>query len=328
MSIISRDRIFRDKLANVEKGNLVLSIFNIAEELGIAKEIELENIFTLAAMEFVSKAIQQKRMLGVEHYYVAIRNVYYVVELYLRGYYNQESYMGYEEFLNVVISGNVGKLIHDSHEIFVLHINRLKKIIAKSKRKIPFEFNCFSNTRELLKELDKDLSICERYPATSANLTEFYFARYYALCGSTMISERIGFINLEEEVYSLYNELAILSKLDAEVIDKLCYQYTCMVGRYRDFNLFELIMNNFLFAMVYSDEPENLKISKVDAELLIREIKMGTLDIMECVNQLIDKYSFTEYRAEYLKKYGRYLQGRIDCLKNESSFGELFLVSN
>lgn len=326
-NIITREQILSEKLANAQKGELVLSIFGVAEELGIAQAIDLENIFSLAAMEFVAKAIEKKRMLGIEHYYVGIRNVYYVVELYLRGYYNKEHYIGYEQFLNLVMSGKVDKLIHDSHEIFVLHINRLKKVISKSKKKIPFEFSSYANTRKILEELDQDLSICERYPATSANLTEFYFARERALCGSVLINELIGFINLEDEVYSLYNEISILSKFDVKAISRLCRQYESKVG-YRDFNLFELVMNNYLFAMVYSDEPENFKISKVDAELLMREIKLGTLDISEFVNQLIDKYHFTEYRAEYLKRYGRYLQGRIESLQDTAYFGELFFVTS
>lgn len=326
MSIITREQLFREKVANARKGELVLSIFSIAEELGIAQAIELENIFSLAAMEFVAKAIEKKRRLGIEHYYVGIRNVYYVVELYLRGYYNQESYMGYEEFLKLVMSRNVSKLIHDSHDIFVLHINRLKKVISKSKKKIPFEFTCYTNTRKILEELDQDLSICERYPATSANLTEFYFARDRALCGSVLINELIGFINLEDEVYSLYNELSILSKFDAKAISRLCRAYESKVG-YRDFNLFELVMNNYLFAMVYSEEPEKFKISKVDAELLMREIRLGTLDITEYVDQLIHKLSLTEYRAEYLRRYGRYLQERIDSQKDAAYFGELFFVT-
>ena len=327
MSIITREHIFKEKLADVQKGDLVLSLFRVAEELGIAEAIELENAFTMAAMEFASKAIERKPMLGIEHYYVGIRNVYYVVELYLRGYYNQENYMGYEEFLNVVMSGQLKKLIHKSHDIFVLHINRLKKVIAKSKRKIPFEYKCFANTRNLLKELDRDLSICERYPGTSADLTDFYFAREYALCGSVFLTDLTGFIKLEEEVYSLYNELSILSKLDGSAIDDIYNQYVGMVGNFREFNLFELVMNNYLLATVYSDAPESLKISKVDAELLIREIKMDTLDIMECVDQLIDKYGFEGYRAEYVKKYGKYLKKRISLLKNASYFGELFLVN-
>ena len=121
--------------------------------------------------------------------------------------------------------------------------------------------------------------------------------------------------------------VSILSKLDGSAIDDIYNQYVGMVGNFREFNLFELVMNNYLLATVYSDAPESLKISKVDAELLIREIKMDTLDIMECVDQLIDKYGFEGYRAEYVKKYGKYLKKRISLLKNASYFGELFLVN-
>ena len=325
--IISRENIIKEKIENVREGEVVLELFKIAEELGIGNEIELQNSFSFHALEYAYKPIENQTNFKVDKVYTAIKNVYYVVELYLRGYYNKEHYMGYEEFLNLVKNGKTKEVIEASHSCFILHINRLKKIIAKSKKKIPRNNKFFRETKELLKEIDKDLSICERYPNTSANLSEFYFGRLHGICGPTVVKKMVGFIAMEKTVYSLYNELAILSKFKEEYINNICELYIKNIGAMIPFNLFEKAINNYLFALPYSDCPENLKISKVDAGLLIREVKLGTLSATELVDQLVDKYELTEYNVEYLKEYGTYIEKRIQTLKDSNYFGELFIVT-
>jgi len=328
MSILSRADILKQRLLNVGEGDLLLSLFKLAEEIGIGNEIELENAFSIPAQEYVFKSLSNEvRTFDIENFYTYMINVYYIVELYLRGYYSKEKNMEYEEFLNIVKSGKVKEILDTTKDVFVLHINRLKKIIVKSKKKIPRGNEHFKETKNLLEELDRDLSICERYPITSANLPEFYFGRYHGNVGSNLVTKLQGFLNLEKEVYSLYNELSILSKIETKYIDSIADRYTDYIGVNIPFNLFEKVINNYLFALVYSDEPENLEISKVDAELLIREIKMGTLNSDELVNQLIDRLSLDGHKAEYLREYGVHLQERIDMLKEATYFGELFLIT-
>jgi len=323
-NLMSREDILREKLSYVREGELVLELLKLGEELGYGNCLDL---FSFPAQEYVYELISQKANCKIEKLYTYMMNVCYVIELYLRGYYNKEHYMDYEEFLKLVSAGKAREIIDKAHDVFMLHINRLKKIIVKSKKKIPREDVYFRDTRELLKEIDRDLSVCERYPYTSANLPEFYFGRYYGNCGTALITKLNGFLNLEKEVYSLYNELYILSKLEPRYIDKVIGEYIQNVGAHVSFNLFEKVINNYLFATIYSDEPERLKISEVDAGLLIREIKLGTLHSEELTSQLIDKFELSGYRAEYVKEYGEYLQERIVSLKDTNYFGELFVIT-
>ncbi len=328
-NIISREDIFKERLKDVKEGNMLLELFDIANELGMSHEVDLENNLSFAALEYINSNISENYVLKVDKLYQLVKNVYYVVELYLRGYYNKEHYIGYEEFINLLKEGKAIEVIKASHDCFNLHINRLKKIISKSKKRLP-KNNCvaFKEIKKFLEELDSDLSICEKFPTLTANLPEFVFGRLFGLYKPELTSELCGFLAGEKAIYYLYNELYILSKIDVKYINRIYYAYIKYVGAKIPFSLFEKVMNNYLFASVYSDEPEKLKISKVDAELLIREIRLGTLDAKELINQLIDKYNFDGYRAEYLKEYGEYLQKRIDLLKEASYFGELFLVTS
>ena len=88
-----------------------------------------------------------------------------------------------------------------------------------------------------------------------------------------MVTELTGFLNLEKEVYSLYNELYILSKIDEKYINAVAGKYIHHVGADIPFNLFERVINNYLFALPYSENPEKLEITPVEAKLLINEIK-------------------------------------------------------
>lgn len=323
-NVISREDILRERLANVKEGDLVFELLMISEEYGYKECVDK---FSLSVQQYIKNLLILKERYKDEHLYTYVMNVCYVVELYLKGFFNKESYMGYEEFLNIVNDGKTNILLDSVKDVFVLHINRLKKIIVKAKKRIPRDDIHFKNTKELLKEIDKDLSICLGYPLTSANLVTFYFGKHYGGCGTALVTKLTSFSSMEKEVYSLYNELYILSKIDREYIDSISNQYINYVGTNLPFNLFEKVINNYLFALPYSDNPENLEISYVDAKLLINEIKQGTLCAEELIEQFITKFEFEGYRAEYLREYGEYIQKRIDDFKDSNYFLELFMVT-
>lgn len=324
MSIISRETLFKEKLENVQDGKLVLELLKLGEEWGYEGCIDK---FSLIAQKYIGELLLQKETYKTEYVYVYIMNVCYIVELYIKGYYNREKYIGYEEFLNIVSSGKTDELLDVAKEKFMCHINRLYKKLNKCKKRIPRHNIFYEDTREYILELERDVSICERYPITSANLWQFSFGRYHGSCGTTLVNKSVGFINLEKAIYSLYNELYIISKLEPQYVNDIIKRYILSVGVKIPFNLFEKVMNNYLFATAYSDNPETLEISKVEAELLVREIKMGTLTAEELINQLIDRYKFEGYKVEFLKEYTEYLQKRIDNLKNSNYFAELFIVT-
>lgn len=326
MNIISKEDIIKEKINSVKEGELVENLFKIAEELGIGDEIEIQNTFSFKALDFIADALKEKVMIKADDIYIAIRNVYYIVELYLRGYYNKEHYIGYEEFLNLVMSGRSKEIILASQESFHLHINRLKKIILKSKKKIPRGNKIFNNTRSFLVKLDSDLTVCKKCLTKAEKLSEFPFGGYYGLCAPVMVDNLNGFLKLEETVYSIYNELRILAKIDLKYITKVYMSYIKIVGMEIPFNLFEKVINNYLFAIPYSDTPEDLSISKVDADLLIKEIKLGTVTAKELTDKLIERYEFKDFTKEYLEEYGKYIQKRLEDFKISNYFSELFLV--
>lgn len=326
-SIITRENILREKTQDIEAGTLLLKLFEIAEQVEIGDEIELQNNFTLAALEVLEEALKNRSIIAVDVLYKGVKNIYYVVELYLKGFYNSEHYMGLEEFLLLVKEKNAKEVIEESRKVFETRINRLKKIISKSKKKIPWENKNYRETKNLLEQIDSDLRYCLNYPTTPANLSDFYFGSYHELAKPVNISKPSGIVALEENVYGLYEELRILSKLDVKVIDKICKKYAEYVGMGVPYNLFERVINNYLFAIPYSETPEDLEISKVDASLLVNEIKRGTLNSNELIDSFISRYDFKEKDIEYLKKYGEYLQKRLDGLKDSNYFGELFVVT-
>ena len=324
MSIISREHILRQQLINVKEGELILHLLTLSEEFGYVGCIDK---FSFAVQKYVNDLLLKREWYREENRYIYIMNVCYVTELYLRGYYNKEHYMGYEEFLKLVEDGKSNQIIEAVHNTFLLHINRLKKIIAKTKKKIPKQSLFFKETRELLNELDRDLSICQRYPITSADLAKFYFGRWNGLCGTCLVKEKVGFINLEKEIYSLYNELSIISQFNVKYVDNLLRRYIQNTGVIISFNLFEKVINNYLFASMYSDEPEKLEISEAAAKLVINEVKMGTVTSDELISDFINRYNFEGYKAELLREYSKHLSEKIDSMRDSNYFGELFLIT-
>ena len=323
-SIITREEVINEKLRNVEEGKLLLAIFDIAEELEMGKAIDMENDFSKEALEYIYRSIPEGKLKRIEDIaYKGLENVYYITELYLRGYYVKEKTISYEQFLNLILSKKIGEIITAANGVFILHMNRLKKIILKSKRKIPKGDKCYQGTLKLLEELDKDISICEKYPNTAIMLKEFYFAKYRSSYGPVMQTKFTGILAFEEYIYSLYNELCILSKLDINDIHMVVNN--CADPAKGGFNLFEKVINSYIFSIPYSEKP--YLISRVDAELLIKEIKMGTLSAEELINQLIDKLKLEGYRREYLERYQRYIQECLDLVRETGYFAELFLIS-
>jgi len=323
-NIISRENILRERLLNSKEGELVVDLLVFSEELGYEGCIDK---FSLSVQQYIEDLLAVKESYKKEHVYTYIMNVCYVVELYLKGYYNKETYMGYEQFVNLVDEGKTREILDDVKEKFMLHVHRLKKMIVKSKKKITRGNQNFLKVRKLLEELDDDLNICLRYPITTANLCNFYFGREYGNVGSNLVNRLVGFVNFEKEVYSIYNELYILSKMDQQAVNDILKKYIAHVGSYVQYNVFEKVINNYLFAIPYSEKPEKLEITETEAKLLIGEIKIGTLNADELISQLIEKYDFNGFKAEYLREYGKFLQMRIDDLKEANWFSELFFVT-
>ena len=325
--IITREDIIKDKMIDIKEDNYLVQLFKVAEEVNIGGEIELQNNFTFAAMRMVEAALEERSMITFETVNKGIQNVYYVVELYLKGFSDDKPYMGLEEFLLLVKANKADQIIEEAKKTFELRINRLKKIISKSKKKIPWGDIHYMGTRELLEEIDSDLRYCFNFPTTPANLRNFYFGSYHDLCKPVMITKPTGIISLEKVVYGLYSELRILTKFDRKDIDWICRKYIESIQLEVPFNLFERVINNYLFATLYSDAPEKLQISKIDASLIIREIKMGALNSEELIKNFIEKYEFKDYEIAYLKKYGAHLQKRLDSLRKSNYFGELFVIT-
>lgn len=326
-NIITREDILKEKTKNVKESELLLELFKLAAEVNIGDEIELQNIFTTAALQVIDKALKNRSIIDLDSSYKGIKNIYYVVGLYLRGYCDNEHYMSLEDFLLLVKENKAVQVIEEAGKVFETRIHRLRKIISKSKKRIPWENENFRETKNLLEQIDSDLRYCLNYPTTPANLAEFYFGSYHEPCKPITIHKAIGIISLEETVYGLYQELRILSKFDVKNIDKICKKYKESTGNVTSFNLFERIINNYLFAIPYSEKPEELEISKIEADLLIREIKRNTLNSKELITTLIRNYGFKEWEIAYLEKYGNYIQKRIDYLRKSNYFAELFIVT-
>lgn len=325
--IITREDVIKDKMINIKEENYLVQLFKVAEEVNIGDEIELQNNFTFAAMRMVEIALEERSIITFETVNKGIQNVYYIVELYLKGFSDNKPYMGLEEFLLLVKANKADQIIEEAKRVFEVRINRLKKIISKSKKKIPWGDIHYMGTKALLEEIDSDLRYCTNFPTTPANLRNFYFGSFHDLFKPIMITKPTGVISLEKVVYGLYSELRILTKFDRKDIDLICKKYIESVQLEVPFNLFERVINNYLFATLYSDTPEKLRISKIDASLIIREIKMGTLNSEELIKNFIEKYEFKDYEIAYLKKYGNYLQGRINSLRKSNYFGELFVIT-
>lgn len=326
-NIVTRENILKEKTAEVPEENLVLKLFELAEELEIGNAVELDNLFSAAAQDFVLSEMKKRASVNLDRVYTSVLNIYYVVGLYLRGFENDEHYMGLEEFLILVKSGNAEKIIQESRDVFTLHINRLKKIIYKSKKKIPWGDAFFDETKSLLKEMDWDLTLCARYPATSASLPDFYYGQYHDPCKPVNRGKSYGFLSIERTIYSLYKELRIMTRFSTEYIDKICTMYLKNVGYNVSFNIFEKVMNNYLFALPYSDDPESLTITEVDAKLLIGEIKSGSLNADELINETMRRFEFKDYEKEYLIRYGEYIQRKILLMTDSNYFGELFIIT-
>lgn len=82
-----------------------------------------------------------------------------------------------------------------------------------------------------------------------------------------------------------------------------------------EFNLFESVINNYLFSAAFMGEKENIDIERIDAILIGEAITSKKVTAEELTDTLISMFEFNKEEIKYLRKYQRNLQLDIDTMR-------------
>ena len=123
----------------------------------------------------------------------------------------------------------------------------------------------------------------------------------------------------------------MLNKFDYKDIDRHVKNYIkqAKLPNYYG-NLFDLVINNYLFATLYSDDPKSLVITETEAKLIFNELIIGSINAEELTTSMINEFNYDEsrkYELEVISLYKLKIQKLIDSVRENGRLGELFIIT-
>lgn len=324
--LIMFDDVLKEKMSGINE-KWLLKLFEVASSLEMYDYYFLENQMSIPALEYVLHKAPKKTNIRKEWVKDAIYNVIYVSGLYIR-----EKNIPLNEVLATIASDNAITIIKEAEEWYIAKIKKIQKRIIKMKMKVPRESRAYKPTRQLLNEIHKVALQHEMYPCSDELLEEMTIASIYLSCISTYYGKGMtGYYALEAVTESVYGELKILSRFDYHAIDTLYKEYTSQarIPTYEG-SLYRLVINNYLFGLLYGDDPKSLVITRTDAKLIALEIAKGTITAQELITDCRKELGFNvpeKYAVKRLQEYVSTLQSDISFSEKRKVIGELFIVT-
>lgn len=255
------------------KGDFMLKLFAAAKELDLVEdEIEVENKLTIRLFRHINQNVREIKF--TDQIYVALKNVMYVLELYLKSPEFKRSKLNWCDVIKMIDQNTPGltKLIYKSEEYLNNKTKSLKNTLDRLKNKaltIPYIYQGYI---ELINEISTINDIYNSYINSKDFLYELPIVTTTNIL-PIFTKDNIGF----EALYQITNDLAIefgiIGLFKDKEVNNLQLRYMEQLNQtYFYNNLFELVISNYLFANVISDSPKKLLIDVVDAKIIFSEI--------------------------------------------------------
>lgn len=323
--LITQKEALRQNAVVYPKGDFLLKLFIAADKMGmVSSEEDVENKLSLRLAWYVNKRV------GEERYdeYRSIRNVMYIMELYFTSYEFKNSGYTWLDILKIIDQNQKGitNIVHKSEEYLEKRLKKLRiklGIIKRKILKIPVAYGYSNVIRNI------ELAYTPYISYISAK-TFLYDCNVIISTHQRPLftKENIGFNSILKITNDLAKELDILELFKVDDINNLVLKYLEQTEQ-RSFegNLFELVITNYLFANLYSDNPKALVIDKVDAKLILSEIMSDRLIAKELIAIGIENLEVPKCKSDYIKQVETILAEKIKGIKEKKTIAEYFVVT-
>ncbi len=304
------------RLRGVKVDELLNELFAAAESFGMGQEIELQNNLAITILKLREKILTQNTILKEDWLYTAIKNTWYVLELYIKDEISKGE-LKLIDVISYVKNGRSLELIKKAEEEYIDRLKKSWNILDKTIKMIPKNKKAFFNTRSYAKELRETWTQFVNYKEIKEELVELTPARFYQMNAPVLLSHsNKGLFALEKAIKYLYMEISIIMKLPEGYIHKMWLKKkSIMPFSEFEFNLFESVVNNYLFSAAFIGEKEKVDIERIDAILIGEAILSENITAEELTNTFISMYEFSKEEIKYLRKYQRSLQLDIDAMR-------------
>ena len=309
-SIITYEDLLKEKVADAPTEKLVINLFSaLAELIG---NTTLNETFQKLVQRFTAKYFDSE-MIRMEQVKRACENIYYIV-----GFYLKQSQIKYTEFLKAVSDGFSFEIIKKADQYFNEILIDAHNKINDCRKLIDEKDISYKYYQGFLNSLEKSIGICQQNIVV--NLSDITFCEEFMNSKPIFISSLLGITQLFNCIDSIKNELIILKAFSKEERNLV---FSAQNMQTKEDNLCDKMLSQFLLGSIYSN---GIYISKVDSQLLLKEMKNGTItedELTACVDNL--HISDTD-ALSYLMNFIPVLKKRINYFKEYGCFFELFAI--
>ena len=323
--VVLLEDVLKNNIGEYAKGEFLLRLFTVAEELGfVTSEVELENKLALRLFNYVGRKVRFK-----DQIYIGIRNVMYIMELYLTSYEFKNTGLTWYDVVKIIDEDKRGisNIVHRSEEYLKKRISRVRVKLENAKRKA-LTMPETVEYMKILKDIDQANAEYVFYIDSKELLYKNSIILDIATVPPMFITENLGHTIVEKMANHILKELDILELFEADDISRLISNYLIQTGQ-RSFrgNLFELVITNYLFSNVTNENPKELVIDKVDAKIIFQEIVKNRLTAKEILTDGINKLNVPKCKAEYIDKMEEIIAHKIESIKKRVILKDEFIVT-
>ena len=326
-SLTTRADLLNGKMVSYSRGDFLLKLFTVAEEMGfVESEFTLENKLGLRLINYIIKRGEEVNF--KDQMYIVIRNLMYIMELYLTSYEFKTSKLTLYDIVKIIDDDKAGitNLLHKAQGYIKSRSQKVtvKLGIAKSKvenMKVATEY--FEIIDELNKANSKYIAYIKERELIYANPI------LYSPVVPMFIQKNVGFETIQQMTENVLKELEILNLFEYKFVNDLILTYLGRTEKTElQTNLFELVITNYIFATVCSDNPKTLVIDKVDAKIIYSEILAGRLDSSDMIRVAISGLeNLLPCKEKYIKGMEEQIRKQIEVVKTRQTLGEEFVWS-
>lgn len=321
--LISIEDIFRDNVGEYTDGEFLIRLFTTAEELEIASEVELENKLSTRLLGYAMREVRFS-----DQVYTAIRNVMYVMELYLTSHEFKNTDFTWYDIIKIVNENKRGisNLVHKSEEYLKKRVSRTRIKLESAKRRTSKILGA-TGYMNMIGNIDVANTVYMSYISSRDFLYDCPIITTTTLM-PMFITKNTGHKTIENMVNHILKELDILELFESDDINKLILNYLEQTNQ-RNFNgnLFELVITNYLFSNVTNENPKSLVVDKVDAEIVFKEIMRERLTAKEILTDGINNLNVPKCKADYINRMERIISKKIESIRKNRTLTDEFIVT-
>lgn len=331
--LITISDALKSNVGAYSKGEFLLKLFVTAEELGILKsEVALGNKLAIRLIQYTNRKLKEigceEELRHRDYEYISIRNIMYIIELYLKSYEFEKSGWTWYDVVKIIDEDKKGisNLVRKSEEYLSKRMSKVKTNLEIVKRKC-LKSPVFHRYLSMIKDIEVANTSYISYITFKEFLYELQVITNTPLF-PMFITENVGYKAIEQMLNNILKELDVIELFALEDINNLVLKYMEQTNKSTfNGNLFELVITNYLFSNLTNENPIKLKIDKPDAKIIFEQIVLGRLTAKEVLADGINELNIPKCKANYIAKMEVILDNKIESIKERKTILEEFIVT-